>query len=116
LYWASLHGHVDVIDYLVNKGASVDIGRFTPLFGACEGGKLSAVKYLVEKMRMDVNHLCDELPPLYFVNRRKYFDIVKVLLRNGADVNRGKWPVGNNDSQINAFLVEEGITAAAVDP
>ncbi len=47
--WAAVSGHLDVVKYLVEKGADVkaaDNDGWTPLHWAAELGLLDVVKYL----------------------------------------------------------------------
>ncbi|CAK9253192.1 unnamed protein product, partial [Sphagnum jensenii] len=52
LHRAAEKGHLDVVKYLVEKGADVKAANkygYTPLHWAASSGKLDIVKYLVEK-------------------------------------------------------------------
>jgi len=50
LHYASLNGDVDIVEFLVSKGATncVDVNGETPLHLASLNGHLSVVKYLIE--------------------------------------------------------------------
>ena len=52
LNWASENGHLEVVKYLVKKGANVTAANNYPLKWASEKGHLKVVKYLVKKVRM----------------------------------------------------------------
>jgi len=53
LFMAAYRGHLQVIDYLVDKGADINYdrndGRWTPLLGAVASGKVDAARRLLDK-------------------------------------------------------------------
>lgn len=46
---ACMHGHLEIVQYLVENAANIHVLNDYPLNMACEGGHLKVVKYLVEK-------------------------------------------------------------------
>ena len=55
LHHASYRGHLDVLRYLVEQGATIDkttaikVGNYTPLACAAANGQLQIVRYLLEQ-------------------------------------------------------------------
>jgi serine/threonine-protein phosphatase 6 regulatory ankyrin repeat subunit B len=57
---ASAHGHVPVIEYLLNAGADPNVlheNKVTPLMYAAASGHVDAMKTLVEKAKVNVNDM-----------------------------------------------------------
>jgi len=88
---ASREGNLDVIKFLVDKGADVnskDKDGYAPLNRAALAGHLDIVKYLVNKGGADVNAKDEDgNTPLYYAAGKGHLDIVKFLVNKGADVN-----------------------------
>eukprot|EP00913_Durusdinium_trenchii_P025004 g23469.t1 len=62
LHEAAYYGHLNLVEYFVEKGAPINvIDKFgqTPLFRAVDGGRHDVVKYLVEK-KAETNWLDNE--------------------------------------------------------
>jgi ankyrin repeat protein len=78
---------LDIIDYLIKKGANIEITgyeMYTPLKYACKEGKLQLVKFLVEN-GADVNGKSDYIGrPITIAYDNGNLDIVKYLLDKGA--------------------------------
>ena len=112
LYIASDHGHLPILALLIASGAKIDhpIPRSseqfhrtledegcTPLIAACRKGHLDLVSYLIQ-MGASVDGLEHVETPLCWVcfhgssrctlETDRMFAVVKLLLDNGADVNR----------------------------
>ncbi|GJQ80579.1 hypothetical protein Trydic_g19983 [Trypoxylus dichotomus] len=58
------------------------------LWMAARDGNLGAVKFYVDR-KVNVNAYCGEFTPLYTAAAANNVNIVRFLLENGADVNRG---------------------------
>ena len=85
LYTASNFGHLDVVKYLISKGADVNMesNGGTALNIASYKGYLEIVKYLVEK-GADVNMESNGGTALIGASN---LEVVKYLISKGADVN-----------------------------
>ncbi|KAF8789286.1 Ankyrin repeat domain-containing protein 29 [Argiope bruennichi] len=100
MYLAAQHGHVPIIQFLISRGADVNVQRRVPsssrtaapslngstaLFIACQFGHTSLVKKLVE-WGADVNLTRDDgCSPLLKAAQKGFTSIVKFLLSKGAD-------------------------------
>lgn len=91
LWCAAAAGHVDVVRYLVIKGAYINKttrSNSTPLRAACYDGHLKVVQFLVER-KADIEianrhgHTC-----LMIACYRGHITVVRYLLDHGAEVNR----------------------------
>ena len=51
LTWASLHGHLDVVKYLVEQGVDIHTQKNKAFYWARQYKNLAVVKYLEEQMR-----------------------------------------------------------------
>ncbi|XP_067668390.1 putative ankyrin repeat protein RF_0381 [Haliotis asinina] len=88
---AAQHGHRDVVEFLVKKGADVtqvdDIGENT-LHWACEGGDLETVKLLLSLNIVDINsHGWRSRTPVMVAARYGSAQVVELLVTKGADVS-----------------------------
>jgi ankyrin repeat protein len=99
---------------------STDYRDKTPLLMAAEQGRMEIVRYLVEEAGADVNATTPEsrgeITPLRYAISNEDYEMVRYLVRNGADVNKANtagWTpimtaarVGNRE--IIELLLEEG--------
>jgi hypothetical protein len=92
LIHAAFHGHMEIMNLLINKGADVnwknpkDENR-TPLMAAAENGKPEITRLLLEK-GADVNaSLTSGSTALQFASMRGHVEVMKLLLGSGADIN-----------------------------
>lgn len=56
---ASLNGHVDIVEFLINKGCKTDCqsdNRDTPLIDAAENGHLDVIRVLLRKGKVNPHH------------------------------------------------------------
>lgn len=86
---ASQKGYLEIVKYLISKGANVNLGNFTALIWASEEGYLEIVKVLVEN-GADINYqgfMPSSGTALTRASQNGHFEIVKVLVEAGADVN-----------------------------
>ncbi|KAM3919497.1 ankyrin repeat and SOCS box protein 2 [Leptodactylus fuscus] len=89
LQHATVKGHLDCIQFLLESGAEPDIvnkNRETPLYKACEKNNIKAVQLLVE-YRADVNHRCNQgWTALHEAVARNELDIIDILVHGGAKI------------------------------
>nr|XP_023956205.1 ankyrin repeat domain-containing protein 2 isoform X3 [Chrysemys picta bellii] len=90
LHRASLEGHLEILERLLDHGATVDFRDrldCTAVHWACRGGQLDAVKLLQDR-GADLN-LKDKLmsTPLHVATRTGQTEIVEHLINTGVDVN-----------------------------
>jgi len=90
LIYASLHGHFEIVKYLIEKcNANVeakDRFRYNSLMWASDGGYLEIVKYLIEECNANVE--AKDIrgnTPLIVASLEGHFEIVKYLIENGAN-------------------------------
>jgi ankyrin repeat protein len=81
--WASLYGYLDVVEYLVSKGADVSADDNFALKWASRFGYLDIVKYLVEH-GADVT--AEDNYALKWAAEYEYLEVVKYLLSQGASL------------------------------
>lgn len=88
---AAYHGHLELVKYLLSKGAYVntqckDFGN-SPLIWACNKSRLSVVEYLLDETECDINLQSTNGESALFEALRCYDeDIVILLIARGADV------------------------------
>ncbi|MFW5693983.1 MAG: ankyrin repeat domain-containing protein [Alkalispirochaeta sp.] len=99
---------------------STDYRDKTPLLMAAEQGRMDIVRYLVEEAEADVNATTPEsrgeITPLRYAITNEDYEMVRYLVRNGADVNqanRAGWtPImtaaRTGNREILGFLLDEG--------
>lgn len=85
LQMASRNGHFDIVQYLVEIGKIKNIDSTNILLEAVENKHLNIVQYLLEKNICDVHSEYDIA--LRTAIQLNDLEIVKCLIRHGADVN-----------------------------
>ncbi len=81
LYMLAGDGNLEMVKYLIKKGADINSNMRVPLTMAVRNGHYNLVKYLVES---------GSLIPTYILtpaSSRGYFDIVKYLVEKKGDIN-----------------------------
>lgn len=90
LHWAAQGGHVEIVDFLIERGAVVDIQNVadeTPLHYAAALGHSEVVKLLVEKgASLNLRTITGETPLHYSTNLGQ-FESVQLLIEKRADLN-----------------------------
>lgn len=101
LYFASINGNIEMIDYLLSKGADVNTrdeeDGFTPLNFACFNGNFNIIELFLENrygtnvdLEMKDKHgntpLCNSILYYYAFEIKIYRDITDLLISNGADL------------------------------
>jgi len=124
LYLASQAGKLDVVEFLISRGASVNsLTRrgFTPLHAASERGHAEVVEYLLFK-GAQVNAKADAgFMPLHYAVYNGHKDVAALLISKDAKVN-GKNKVGwtslhaaahGGQKEIAELLIAEGANVNA---
>ena len=100
LYRAAGFGHLNVVEYLVKKGANIEcvtIEDVTPLYIAAQQGYLEIVQFLVENGANIEAQQKDSARPLYVACHNGHIEIVEYLINKGADIeateNEGATPL-----------------------
>lgn len=75
--------NIDVIQYLITKGASVRYNHDKGFRLASAHGNINLVKFLISK-GADVNAYNE---PLILASKNGHLEVVKILISNGANVN-----------------------------
>lgn len=114
LILASLAGHADAVELILEKGADIEVrnkGGLTALHAAAYAGKLDVVRLLVAKGAL-VNDTRNfyKMSPLHAAAEEGHADVAAFLVANKADIEaaerngytpltqagwRGYWDVGN---------------------
>ena len=81
LFLAVAYEHLDIVEYLVEKGANIH--KSSILDSAAFNGYLDIVKYLI-KNGVDIHNENDNA--LFLAAERGHLDIVKCLISKGADI------------------------------
>jgi len=82
--YASEHGNLPVVKYLLEKGADIHANNNEALRYASGGGHLSVVQYLVER-GADIHTAPDYA--LIFASDKGHLPVVQYLLEKGADIH-----------------------------
>lgn len=110
-------GNLEVLKFLVSKGADVKKQKFSLMKISCQNGHLNLVKYFVESQKVDVNALSSRGETLLFTAAcYGRLEIIEYLVSNSADVNKactdGKTPLmaaaRHDKLEIVKFLVKKG--------
>lgn len=97
---AAANGRLNVVEYLISKGADVSAWDNRPLRAACEGGHLAIAEKLVAA-GADVN--AGNGAPLCAAAESNSISIVTFLLDNGAKVEEGNYAVLSSAAKDDAL-------------
>ncbi|XP_059168441.1 serine/threonine-protein phosphatase 6 regulatory ankyrin repeat subunit B-like [Physella acuta] len=121
---STCNGNLDIVKLLVKKCADVNEGLSPPLFYACDNGHVEITNYLIDA-GADVNFINSDGESVLCRSATKgHFDIVKLLLERGAEVNNrinrtGETAllcaVGGDHSSIVELLLQYGADVNMVD-
>ena len=110
LRWSSQKGHLEVVKYLVSKGADIHADNDFALRFAGYNGYLEVVKYLVFK---GANIHANNNAALRIASEAGHLEVVKYLTENGANIRADddyalKWASRNGHLEVVKYLVEKG--------
>ena len=106
LHYASEDGHLEIVEFLISKGAKVDArdsDNATPLMEAAYKGRSNVVKLLLANGARINSQDADLDTPLHWAIDGNRLDVVKLLIQGGADFFlKNKW--NNNPLDFAKFL------------
>lgn len=91
LIWASTKGYLDIVKYLLEKGASInceDISGYTAIYYASREGHVGIVEYLLNHGAYLGGPNKDSFTPIFVATICDRADVVKVLLKGGDTFKR----------------------------
>jgi ankyrin repeat protein len=128
LHIAAENGELDVVEYLVGKGANIHSEKsgWTPLHTAAYSGKLDVVKYLINEGAGVNTRNKYGGTALHRAAYRGNLDIVEYLVNKGADINADAmepflngtplhFAVYGENSNVVEYLVNSGANINAKD-
>ena len=113
LYLVVEEGKLDVVKFLIEKGANVNAkckNDYTPLCIAAEKGKLDVVKFLIEKGANVDKKNKNGWTPLHVAAKEGILDVVKYLTENGANIN-----AKTNDDKTPLYIAAKNGHSEVVD-
>ncbi len=123
LHVAVVTDDIEFAKFLILKGADVNIkadNGFTPLNFAAASGYDYSTKMIKLLLKNGANpNSCNNLQsPLIGASRNGYYEIVKLLVENGADVNLADGGKATallcaNDVKITKYLIDKGANVKA---
>ncbi|MED3757612.1 ankyrin repeat domain-containing protein [Peribacillus frigoritolerans] len=116
LHIAAAHGHLEIIEYLINAGIDTNAqgGTFSTnaLERAATKGHLDIVEYLInQNVEMDTSE--PDRNPLFAAIYGGHFEIVKLLVENNIDISIKYSGDNMKDMDAYTFAIERGQTEIA---
>jgi len=116
LHVASAHGHLEIVEYLINAGIDINAqgGTFSTnaLERATAKGHLDIAKYLISKnVEFDISE--PDRNPLFAAIYGGHLEIVKLLVESNIDISIKYSGETMKDMDAYAFAVERGQTEIA---
>lgn len=93
---AAVHGNLDIVRLLVEKGAEVNRVGWTPLHYAAVSGNVELLRYLLDRHAYIDAESPNRSTPLMMAARHDRIDAVHLLIEAGAD------PTPRNDARLAA--------------
>ncbi|UJR23383.1 hypothetical protein I4U23_026391 [Adineta vaga] len=91
LHWAAINNHVEIMRYLIAKGAEVDAKggdlKSTPLHWACRQGCIEAFFLLVDNQADIQSTDINSIQPIHLASQYGQIKILAYLLGSGVDVD-----------------------------
>jgi ankyrin repeat protein/DNA replication protein DnaC len=127
IYWASLRGHINVVEYLLQQGAKINAeygDQFaSPLHAAASTGKEQVVLFLCKHgANVDLEDSNHETP-LHTAARNGHKEVIRILLEFHAHIGHIKDNVTplieailNNKQDCAKLLLDHGASASQGDP
>ncbi|KWW21750.1 hypothetical protein AS888_04390 [Peribacillus simplex] len=116
LHIAAAHGHLEIIEYLINAGidANAQGGTFSTnaLERAATKGHLDIVEYLINQ-NVEIDTSEPDRNPLFAAIYGGHLDIVKYLVQNGIDITVKYTGDTMKDMGAYDFAIERGQTEIA---
>lgn len=128
LHYAARSGFVKIAEVLIKAGSNLNIGdkhnNATPIYDAIDGNHLEVVRVLLDNgvniEPVDYSKVTDQLwkfthvpPVLHYAVKKSRFEIVKLLVERGADINGRSsynstplhYAADQDDSRITSYLL-----------
>ena len=107
---SSQYGQIEVVKFLIEKGANIHAIDDHALIWSSQYGHIEVVKFLVEK---GANIHADDECALRESSRNGHIDVVKFLVENGANIHANnnhalRTSCINGHNEVVKFLVEKG--------
>jgi uncharacterized protein len=116
LHVATAHGHLEIVEYLINAGLDVNAqgGTFSTnsLERAATKGYLDIAKYLIHQ-NIEIDTSEPDRNPLFAAIYGGHFEIVKLLVENNIDISIKYSGESMKDMDAYEFAVERGQTEIA---
>ena len=91
LHYAAMYGHYDIIDYLLDGGANIDLRQlkyeYTPLYAAASRGRDKCCELLIARGANINSRSKWGKTPLSIALYNNHESTGKMLIRRGADIN-----------------------------
>lgn len=116
LHVATAHGHLEVVEYLINAGIDINAqgGTFSTnaLERATTKGRLDIAEYLIsQNVEIDISE--PDRNPLFAAIYGGHLEIVKLLVENNIDISIKYSGKTMKDMDAYAFAIERGQTEIA---